>query len=363
MIAALSPGARRGIAVAVALLLVACTPRERERTRAETGADAGTGHLSGTRGIAATYTVRDTTLSTTLDASGVAEPVQEATLSTRIMGTVVAVLAHEGDVVTAGAPLVHLDARDLAARDEQTSAALAAAEAVRADAARQAARIRALYADSAATRAQLDAAETGLASAEAGVRTARGASAELAAVRSYAVVRAPFAGVVTRRFIDPGAFAAPGTPLITVQDVSRLRLTASAAPDAVRGLRRGQTIAATIEGRSVLATIEGVVPAPGGSLYTVNALLPNARREFLAGSAVTLSLPRGSRPAVVVPASAVVRTGDLTGVTLRRPDGDVTRWVRLGATVGTSVEVTAGLRAGELVVLPAAAPASISTRE
>ena len=183
---------------------------------------------------------------------------------------------------------------------------------------------------------------------------------------SYATIRAPFAGTVTRRFVDPGAFAAPGAPLVSIQDVSRLRVSASAAPDAVRGLARGQTIAATIEGRRMPATIEGVVPAEGGNLYRINALVPNpatgaGSRAFLAGSAATLALPLGARAALVVPVRALTREGDLTGVTLRTPRGDEIRWIRIGSTTGELVEVTAGLRAGYQVVVPSDGAAPVGT--
>lgn len=305
--------------------------------------------------------VRDTTLATTFEAAGVAAPLRQATLATKVMGTVRAVLVHEGDVVAAGQPLVRIDDRDLTARAGQTAASVREAEAVRRDAAAQAQRIRALYADSVATRAQLDAVETALARAEAGVRASRAAAAEVGAVSSYAVVRAPFAGVVTRRFVDPGAFAAPGTPLVTVQDASRLRIAASVAPDAVRGVRRGQPIAATIEGDAVRATVEGIVPGAAGNLYTVNALVPNPRARMLAGSVAVLLLPLGAHRALVIPARAVTRDGDLTGVTLRAPAGDQLRWVRLGEEAGGVVEVTAGLRAGDLVVVPAKGTERVAT--
>jgi RND family efflux transporter MFP subunit len=303
------------------------------------------------------HVVRDSTIRAVFDAAGVAAPLRQATLSTKLMATVTEVLAQEGDAVTAGQPLVRLDARDLAAKASQAAASLAEAEAVHHDAEVQAARIRALYADSAAPKAHLDAAETGLARATAAVHVARAAAAELGAVSSYAVVRAPFAGVVTRRFVDPGAFAAPGAPLMTVQDASRLRITAAAGPDIVRRLHRGQPLDATIEGEPVRATVEGVVPAAGGTMYTVNAVVANPGRAILAGSAATLALPLGTRPALVIPAAAVRREGDLTGVTLRTPSGDETRWVRLGRAIGGStagglVEVTAGLRAGDQLVVP-----------
>src|SRR5688572_8997205 len=189
---------RTAIIIGGAALLAACAPRRSENAGAsEPPAPAGT-----------PVTVIDTTIAATLDAAGIAEPFQQATLSTKLMGTVVAVLVREGDAVEAGQPLVRIDARDLTAKAAQASASVADEEANQREALSHAARIRALYADSAATKAQLDAAETGLARAEAAVRVAHGASAELSAVSDYATVRAPFAGVVTQRFVDPGAFAA-----------------------------------------------------------------------------------------------------------------------------------------------------------
>lgn len=303
-----------------------------------------------------TWVVPDTTIDAVLDAAGAAEPYAQATLGTKLMGTVVAVLVREGDRVAPRQALVRLDARDVAARRTQVEAAVAAAEAVHREAATHAGRIRALYADSAATRAQLDAAETGLDRAAAAVQAAHAGAAELDALGDYTLLRAPFAGVVTRRFVDPGAFAAPGTPLVAVQDDSRLRVTVMVAPDAVRGLARGVAVTATIEGRPVPAIVEGVIPAAAGNLYAVNAVVVNRDGALLAGSAATLALPQGRRPAIVVPIAALRREGDLVGVTVRGPEGDDIRWVRVGAPLGDLIEVVAGLRAGEHVVVPRAAP-------
>lgn len=309
-----------------------------------------------------TYTVRDTVVQTVFEASGTATPLRQATLSTKLMGTVLQVLANEGDRIVAGQTLVRIDARDLAAKNSQVAASIAEAEAVQRDAATQAARFRALYADSAATRAQLDAVETGLLRAEAGVRAARASSSELAAVAGYATVRAPFSGVVTKRFVDPGAFAAPGSPLMTVQDGNQLRIVANATPDVASGLRAGQHIDALVENRPVSAVIEGIVPSASGNLYTINALVSNAVGNFLPGSTATLLVKMGSRHALVVPANAVVREGDLTGLTIRTKDGDEVRWVRLGRTSGDVVEIDSGLRAGDVVIVPANTAATVAER-
>ena len=300
------------------------------------------------RGVSVAVT--DTVVDEILEAAGTAQPLRVATLSTRLMGTVTAVLVREGEHVTAGQVLVQLDARDLDAKRAQVDAALAGAAAVHQDAVVQAARMRALYADSAATRAQLDQAETGLARAEAAVAGAKGMAAELAASASYAEVHAPFAGVVTRRFVDPGAFAAPGAPLATVEDASTLRVSASAAPDAVRGLRRGSVLQATIGDTTVRSTVEGIVPG-GANLYTINALVPNAAGRLLSGSAATLGLPRGTRRAILVPAGAIVREGSLTGVRATSAGHAALRWVRLGGSFGGLVEALAGLSPGDSVLV------------
>ena len=296
--------------------------------------------------------VTDTMVIDAFEAAGVAAPVRSATLSTKLMATVIAVQVHEGDRVAAGDLLVRLDARDLAARRDQVDAALAEATAVQADAEVQAGRIRALYADSAATKAQLDQAETGLARATAAVATARGMAAELAATASYAEVRAPFAGIVTRRFVDPGSFAAPGSPLVSVEDASRLRVSVSAAPDAVRGLRSGVAITATIGDSTAEAVIEGVVPS-GGNLYTINALVPNSDGRFLSGSAATLALPRGTRRAILVPAGAIGRQGDLIGVQVVGAGQSSLRWVKPGRTAGGMIEILSGLAPGDSVLVTA----------
>ncbi|MEX2608570.1 MAG: efflux RND transporter periplasmic adaptor subunit, partial [Gemmatimonadota bacterium] len=230
------------------------------------GGEEAPAHTSGVDATGGAWTVRDTLVSASLEASGVAEPYADATLATKLMGRIVAVSVREGERVAEGQILVRIDAADLVAKRAQVEAGIREAEAMVADAETQVARMRALYAEEAAPRAQLDAAETGLARARAGLATARAAAQEVDATARYATIRAPFTGVVSRRFVDPGDFAAPGAPLLTVLDTRRLRVRVSAAPDGAAGLRRGDTVHVTVEGTPATAVVEGVAPNPGASL-------------------------------------------------------------------------------------------------
>lgn len=296
--------------------------------------------------------IRDTVVPDVVEASAVAEPVAQATLSTRLMGQVVAVSAREGDAVAAGALLVQLDDRELAARREQVTAGIRSAEAAHEEASLHAARIRALHADSAAARAQLDAAEAALARAEQGVRAARGAAAELEAVAEYAALRAPFAGTVVQRFVDAGGFAAPGAPLVRLEDTRRLRLVAAVPPAAAARVRRGATLAVTVEGAPARGVVEGIVPAAGAALANIQVLVDNPDGRFLSGSAATVVVPGEPRSARLVPGAAIVRSGDLRGVRVRGAGGVSTRWVRLGRERAGGVEVLSGLAAGDTIVVP-----------
>ncbi|MBI2407372.1 MAG: efflux RND transporter periplasmic adaptor subunit [Gemmatimonadetes bacterium] len=330
---------RAGVVPAILLAAVACG--DSDKPAAAPAANA----------TGPTIAVVDTMLPAVFEASGPALPVADATLSTKLMGAVTAVLVQEGARVAAGTPLVKLDAADLDAKSQQATAGIAAAEAAHREASAQAARIRALYADSAAPKAQLDAVEAGLARATAGLAAARAGATELNAVRAYGVLRAPFAGTVTHRFVDVGDFAAPGAPLVTVQDASRLRITAALPAAMARRVRAGMHIDATIEGAPVKAVVEGVVPS-AATMYTVNAIVANANGALPAGGAATLSVPSGSTErALLVPQTAVVREGDLTGVRVVRDGRAELRWVRLGDARGDRVIVRTGLQAGERVAL------------
>jgi RND family efflux transporter MFP subunit len=298
-----------------------------------------------------TVTAVDTVIAATVEAAGIAAPIEQATLSTRLMGTVTDVLVREGEFVRRGQVLVRLDTRDLTAKDDQARAGLAAAVSRADEAERYAVRIRALYADSAAPKALLDGAEAGVAQAQAGLAQARGAQRELAAVAGYGAVRAPFDGVVTRRFVDPGAFAAPGTPLVTVQDGRTLRISVTTTPDLARGITRGRMIETRIESAPAAAMVEGVVPAPGGALYTINALVSDRDGRYASGGAAVLLVPRGLRHAVFVPQATIARQGDLTGVRVLEAGTPTLRWVRLGAVRGDQVEVLSGLQGGERLVV------------
>lgn len=298
--------------------------------------------------------VIDTVLAATTDATGMTAPLESAILSTKLMASVAEVLVIEGARVARNQLLVRLDLRDLVAKKHQAEAMLADAEAERDLAEMAAVRLRALYADSAAPKATLDAAESGVVRAKAGVRAAQAALAELAATTSYGVIKAPFDGVVMRRFVDPGAFVGPGAPLMTVDRVGARRVTATVPAAAAEVVTPGDTVSVMINGEEHEARVEGTIRSGAGT-WAVNAILPNADGMIASGSAATIRLPAGERSALLVPTAALTRQGDLTTLLRRTAHGDLLTVVRTGQSVGQFTEVLGGLSAGDSVVILAVA--------
>lgn len=305
-----------------------------------------------------TAEVREETAPETITAAGVVEPIRRAMPASRLMGTVTAAPFDEGDRVRAGQVLVRIDMQDLAARRAQALAQVREAETVLGDAQTNLVRMRALREEEAIARVQLEQAETGVARAHSAVETARAAVRELEANAAYGTIEAPFGGVVVRKMVAAGNLAAPGQPLFVIEDVSRVRVVAGIAEDVASRLRGGERVRVEIAEQSYEAhgVVEAVLPSgePTARGFRINVLLENRDLFLKSGMTVAVhvpSVPGDARPLLSVPAEAVVRRGQMTGVYVLDEDVARLRWISLGEAEGNRIRVLSGLRAGERVVV------------
>ena len=261
------------------------------------------------RSIGRTLAVRETTITATFEAAGIAEPIERATLSTRLMGSVTAVLVREGDRVRPGQLLARIDARDMEAKRAQVEAGIAAAEAMyqrRRDPGRRASGRCTPTARRPAT--SWIRSETGLARAEAGLRHR---------------ARRPGRGGGGRRLRrDPRAVRRDGDPAASWIPVPsrrparrssrcrtrrRLRISVTVPPRVAQRLR-ARAARSTPRSRAARCgpRSRAWCPAAGGAVYTVNADRRRTRPASSSpGSAATLLIPDGRRTAILVPATAL----------------------------------------------------------
>ena len=291
---------------------------------------------------------------------GVVEATRQTVVAAQVAGAIVALPVKAGDSVKAGQVLARIDARSSAqngaASEAQVRAARAAYDVAAADYQRQ----QQLFKQSYISRAALERAESQF-NASSAQLTAQIAQASAAQIETgYFVVRAPYAGVIAEVPVELGDMAAPGKPLMTIYDPAALRVTASvpqsALPDAAGIQARIEIPDLPAAARWQAAGKVQVLPAIDAATHAaqVRAELPAGHARLLPGTFARLWLPgapqAGAR--LYVPATAIVRRAELTGIYVLDRDGRaLLRQVRLGASAGNKHEVLAGVSAGEQVVL------------
>jgi len=263
-----------------------------------------------------------------------------AEMATRSSGTIRRILVDVGDVVREGQNLVLLDDADIQAGVSRAQADLELAR-------RTKARIEALERDGAATGQELDEATARLQVAEAGLREARSGL-------DYAVLRAPFGGVVSARHADPGDLAVPGSPLLEISGAGDLIVEADVS--ARLSVRKGQLVTiqpATGPDGGWLAEVTRVVPVldRASQTFRVEARLEATNRRLpVPNSIVALQVASASDSVLVIPADAMFVRGQLSGVFVVRDSVLRLRWIRPGRAESSLVEVLSGLVAGDNVV-------------
>jgi RND family efflux transporter MFP subunit len=321
-------------------------------------------------GTVSVFQTANTTVPDELAAVGTVRAADVAQLSAQMMGNVTAVNVHEGDAVRRGEVLVTIDQAQPRAALERAQAALTAAqhEVAAAQSQKDLAeatlkRYETLYQRKSVSPQEFDEVKTRAQSAAANAEAAQAAQAQAKAAVAqaqsafgYTTIRAPFDGLVTERKVDPGALAAPGMPLLTVESTKQFRLEATVDEASLRFVHMGQTVPVTLDAYPdppLQGKVTQIVPSadPASRTFLVKIELPRSPviRSGLFGRA---HFPRGQRSALVIPETAVVDRGAMKAVFVVGHDKIASlRYVTVGSPIGDRVEVLSGLAPNESVVL------------
>ena len=316
-----------------------------------------------------TATVQASGAGDTSGFDGVVEAIRQTVVAAQVSGAVVALDAKVGDFVKAGQVLARLDARaaeqSAVASDAQVQAARALLDAATTEFARQ----KKLFDMKYVSQAALERAESQFKNTQAQV-AAQIAEAGAARTQSaFYVVRAPYAGVISEVPVALGDMAMPGRALLTIYDPAALRVTASVPQSDVARMAAGQPVKVQFPGLpaerqwvkplrlSVLPTAD-----PGTHTAQIRADLPAAAERVTPGTFARVWLPTqgetGSR--LYVPAQAIVRRAEMTGLYVIDAAGNpVLRQVRTGRVLNDTVEILAGVSAGERVAVDPQAAARV----
>jgi len=347
-----------------------------------------------------TMTLRSQTVANTLELSGTLHTVEQATLSTRVMGRITQLSLETGDRFRKGDVLTRIDVMDMTAQTGQAQLGVAQAQAevfrsqaslnqlesqkLEAQAALRLAtvnqsRMAKLQAEGAVSQSLLDDANTNLeqararvAQSEAGIRQAQAAIAQTQAAvnraelnvvsadvsESYGTIIAPFDGVVVQKLAYEGEMAAPSTPLLKIENPDRLQLEIAVPEENLKFVRVGQSVKVQFDAvnQSIDATIQQIVPAadPKSRSFLIKIPLKNSGK-LISGMFGRIGLSLGeSKETLMIPTTALIQRGQLQGVYVVSMQDEkaiaLLRWVKTGKTQNGQVEIVSGLIAGDRIV-------------
>ncbi|MDZ4370447.1 MAG: efflux RND transporter periplasmic adaptor subunit [Phenylobacterium sp.] len=309
------------------------------------GAPMAKGGAFGGPALVSVATVQPRTFEDTIEVLGVAKGRQSVTLTAAATQLVDRVRFTDGQRVARGAVLVEL-------RDTEQSAGAAQAEARLVEARRAYDRYKTLGEQGWASKAQVDQFEAAWRSAQADVAAAK-------ARQNDRIIRAPFAGVVGLSDVAPGALVNPGAPIVTLDDISVIRVDFQVPERYLGQLREGQTLLATADafpGQTVagrIATLDTRVDERTRAI-TARAEFANASGRLRPGMLMRVGVSRGQRSTPSAPESAVSVQGDSAFVFVLQQRGERTmaeqRPIVTGLRQQGFVEIVDGVRAGERLV-------------
>lgn len=284
---------------------------------------------------------------------GTVEAIQQATVSAQTAGRIQEVNFDVDDFVEAGSTLIRFTDVEQQTGLQRAQAELTGARARAVEAGEEYARAENLKERGLGSQRDLDRALAARTSAAAAVSSAESAVVAARQQLDYTVIRAPYAGIVTRRHIEVGETVSRGQPLISGLSLEKLRVTVDLPQQVAIQVRREPQATVLTESERVKPETITIFPIadPITNTFRVRLEMPDGQFGLFPGMFVKAAFRIGEAERMLIPVSAVMQRSEVTAVYVST-NGDVRlRQVRIGHNLGDRVEVLAGLSEGEQVAV------------
>ena len=343
-----------GLALTLAAVQGGCSDRNEKLTQLP--AAEGKDHKSEPLPVTTALVTRQAIVRSVV-ATGTTEPARVAALGSQMSGRIGALFAQEGDQVKAGAMLVRLDADEASLRVQQTAAGAAQAKAQYELAKAEYDRLAPLLKQGTITPQQLQRLEAQRDALKSATEAAHVAQSDAARMQGNTVIRAPFAGIISKVPVEVGEIATmvPPTTLMRLVDLSNVDVRVRVHERELSRVTIGDQIEAKFPSSNQTALGQVTFISPEIDPQTRNAevvtRIPNANGALRAGMFAEISIkPKTSPNSLVIPSAAVAGTGAdryvftvQDGVAKRQP-------VKVVPIDSKLVEVLEGLSEGQTIV-------------
>ncbi len=278
---------------------------------------------------------------TQFTSNGVLEPIKELSYVSDVAGRVVRIAVEKGDRVQKGQTLVQVD-------DEMLKADYAASESAYKALKTDYERFSTSKESGGVSAQQLDNIRTQLIAAESRLVSSKRRLAD-------ATVKAPIAGYINERYIEVGAYLNPGTRLFDLVDDSKFKLKCTVTEAQVLQIKKGQSVSVTCDAfpdQSYTGILSFIGKKVGAGLnYPVEIILPSGK-ELMSGLYVSAQFgSQRQQKGLLIPRNAV--SGSVKSASVYVVEAGIAHRhnVIIGSLVGSRVEVTKGLQAGDSIVV------------
>ncbi len=305
-------------------------------------------------------------------------------ISGKVFGSIKKIYVHEGTKVKAGEILAEIDDRQTSAMLKQAKAGLAAAKKAlaAAKASRNAAatgenfasitfkRYKKLLKEKSVSPQEFDRIKTRYNQAKAALAEAKAmfeaakskinaakaqvASAELHKQDTF--VKAPYSGVITKKLMDVGNLASPGTPLFSMETSKKFQVDLFVPEKHIDKVHLDQRLTVTIPSMNNMK-VTGIViridpvADPLSRSFNVKVNLPDTIK-FRSGVFARVKLPIDETNMILIPKTAIIRRGQLTGFYLVNNKNIAHfRLIRTGRIIGNLIEVVSGIHQGDRYII------------
>jgi len=337
----------------------------------------------------------------TYEAMGTVRSKTISVLSSKVLGLILSIHVREGDRVKAGQLLVEIDDREMKAQLEKSRAGLKESQyaldeiekAIRGGEAEKKAadarlalasstldRYKGLFERRSVSSQEFDEVQTKNTAAKADadqaserlqallakknqiiarIDQAKADTVNAEAFLSHTRILSPIDGIVTAKPADVGQMAAPGTPLLSVEDETHYRLEALVEESRIGRIHLGDPVSVSIDAlgqKPIAGQVSEIVPAldPASRSYIIKIDLrtPDSSTLFRSGLFGKVRFNTGTKKVLTVPVQSVLERGQLTFVYVVDPAKIAhMRLIQTGKTYGDRVEVLSGLSEGDQVIL------------
>ncbi|MDQ2177956.1 efflux RND transporter periplasmic adaptor subunit [Marinifilum sp. D714] len=294
-----------------------------------------------------------------LNFSGKIEAETHSNLSTRIMGQIARIYVEPGQKVSKGQLLVQIKDQDIQAKKAQVKANMIKAESAFENAEKDYKRFTVLFEQKSASQKEMDDVTTHYNMAKAELEAVKQMEAEVNEMLRYSAIKAPYHGIIARKYMNEGDLASPGMPLVAIEKPGEYKVMARIPETEISKVQKNDVVKVKITALNevVNGKITEVNPS---ALYTGNqfeakiVLEPTKEQKtkLYSGMYAQVSLEKGGMPGIFIPNDVLVRKGQLIGVyTVSQMGTAMLRWIRVGKTKDNMAEVLSGLSDGEQYIV------------